>query len=250
MKLSCEIDGGCGHRARIGLIVLQTDETLEYEINRLLAIEGVVIHVTRIPSGVEVSPATLAAMEGAIPSATGLFPGGASFDAVAYCCTSGATVIGEDKVRDLIQSVMGNIAVTNPMTAVKALCAHLGLRRLGFVTPYVAEISAEMRRNLEAAGIEITAFNSFEIAQERTVARISEASVLRAIIETASQAPCDAIFASCTNLRSLGIIEKAEDAVGKPVISSNLALAWHLARFADLSGELAINCRVCDRQYA
>lgn len=37
---------------------------------------------------------------------------------------------------------------------------------------------------------------------------------------------------SCTNLRCLRIIPEVEAQIGKPVLSSNLALAWHMLRLA------------------
>ena len=40
-KLAFETDAGIGYRARIGLLVLQTDQTLEAELAALMAIEGV-----------------------------------------------------------------------------------------------------------------------------------------------------------------------------------------------------------------
>ena len=39
---------------------------------------------------------------------------------------------------------------------------------------------------------------------------------------------CDAVFLSCTNLRTLDIIDAVEQAIDKPVLSSNQVLAWHL----------------------
>jgi maleate cis-trans isomerase len=42
------------------------------------------------------------------------------------------------------------------------------------------------------------------------------------------------VFVSCTNLRVASIIETAEARLGKPVTSSNHALAWHLLRLAGI----------------
>ena len=52
---------------------------------------------------------------------------------------------------------------------------------------------------------------------------------------TAAQELCktqdvDGIFLSCTNLRTLDLIMPLEESIGLPVISSNLALAWHLGK--------------------
>ena len=91
-----------------------------------------------------------------------------------------------------------------------------------------------MRRNLEASGLRIAAFGSFEQSEERIVARIAPDSVLQAILDVGRSEECDAVFVSCTNLRTIEIIETAETALGKPVLSSNQALAWHMVRLAGL----------------
>ena len=45
-------------------------------------------------------------------------------------------------------------------------------------------------------------------------------------------ADCDGLFLSCTNLRTLDVIEEMEARLGMPVLSSNQVLAWHLFRLA------------------
>jgi maleate isomerase len=41
VKLDFTLDDGISHRAAIGLVVLATDHTIEYEWRKLLAIQGV-----------------------------------------------------------------------------------------------------------------------------------------------------------------------------------------------------------------
>jgi maleate isomerase len=106
--------------------------------------------------------------------------------------------------------------------------------RLGFVTPYVPEVSTAMRASLENDGLEIVASGSFEQAEERIVARITPDSILEAAVEVATTAPCQAVFVSCTNARTLDIIERAEQRHGIPVLSSTQALAWHMLRLAGI----------------
>ena len=60
------------------------------------------------------------------------------------------------------------------------------------------------------------------------------ASRVEAIIGVAATAPCQAVFVSCTNARTLDIIEPAEQRLGIPVLSSTQALAWHMLRLAGL----------------
>ncbi|OUL96477.1 Asp/Glu racemase, partial [Paraburkholderia hospita] len=42
----------------------------------------------------------------------------------------------------------------------------------------------------------------------------------------------DAVFVSCTSLRVGALIPQLEAATGKPIISSNFAMAWHALRLA------------------
>jgi len=230
MKLDFQSDAGACAEGAFGLIVLQTDLTLEPELASVFGAFG--LYHTRIPNAPEVTPETLAAMAREMPHVAGLLP--PEVGVIGYGCTSGATIIGPDRVAALIRQAHPDAQVTNPLSALFAACAHLGVRRLGFVTPYVADVSAAMRGRLEDAGLEIAGFGSFEQIEDRVVASISEASTLAAITRVAAMAPCDAVFASCTNLRGFGIIEQAEAATGVPVMTSNLALAWHMLRLANV----------------
>jgi maleate isomerase len=223
--------------ARFGVVLLQTDEIVETEFPRLLGAEhgpgGLRVHYSRVPSGREVTTESLTAMAAALPQAVDLLPPAVPFDVIAYACTSGATVIGEERVAAAVRSVRPGVAVSNPLTAAKAALRALGARRIAFLTPYVAEVSAAMRDNFIADGCDIVAFGSFEVADDGIVATMTPESILQAAVELGGGAS-DAVFIACTNLRAAGIIEEAERRLGKPVVSSNQALAWHMLRLAGL----------------
>lgn len=235
MKLDFETDAGVGTRAKMGLIVLETDESLEPELARVAGLPGVAIYHTRIPMVAEINPETLMRMKQDLPAAANALPEPMEFDVIGYGCTSASTVIGSDAVRDAVRTARPGVQVTDPLRAAIAACQALNVTRLGFVTPYIPEVSNRMRAKLEDAGIEIAGFGSFEESDDRVVARISEASVLSAIETVAAQTSCDAVFVSCTNLRILNILEQAEARIGCPVISSNLALSWHMLRLSGVS---------------
>lgn len=245
MSVPFETDAGAGSRAALGLIVLATDETMEPELRRIMPEDGVALHHARIPSAPTVSAETLARMEADLPATAALLPA-RRFDVVGYGCTSGATVIGPQRVAALVAGACDAAAVVDPLSAVIAACAALSVRRIGFLTPYVAEVSAAMRAALEAAGLEIAAFASFEEETERTVARIAEASTLDAVLALGARPDVEAVFASCTNLRAFGVLEEAEARLGKPVISSNLALGWDMLRSAGLKPRAGIRSRLLD----
>ncbi|MEM7318900.1 MAG: aspartate/glutamate racemase family protein [Pseudomonadota bacterium] len=240
MKLEFQTDNGIGTRATMGVIVLETDETLESEFAQMMALDGVAIYHSRIPMVPEIRPETLAKMEGDLPASARLFPRSLDFDVIGYGCTSASTVIGSENVARAIQTVFPQARVTDPLAAVIAAARHLNARRLGFVTPYVPEVSGRMRHRLQEAGFEIAGFGSFEEGDDRVVARIAEQSIVAAASQVAALEPCDAIVISCTNLRCLAVINEIEARTGVAVIASNQALAWHMLRLANITQKLPI----------
>lgn len=55
-------DAGIGARARIGLIVLASDYTVEHEFRKILTFPGVDFYEARIKNSPQITPETLAAM--------------------------------------------------------------------------------------------------------------------------------------------------------------------------------------------
>ena len=167
-----------------------------------------------------------------LPTAVKLLPQ-ADFGMIG--CTSGATVIGPAGVVAAINRFNPAVKITDPMSAVVAACRVRGLKRLGFATPYVAEVSDTIRDLLRDAGLEIGAFGLFEQGDDCVVARIAPASVLAAIERVGGRTDSDGVLVSCTNLRTARIAAAAVRRIGKPGISSNLASLWHML---DLAGIL------------
>ena len=73
-KVSYEIGLPIGSRAKLGLIVLQADETIEYEFWQLISKLDLALHVSRIPSNSKVSKDGLMAMKKELTEAASLFP--------------------------------------------------------------------------------------------------------------------------------------------------------------------------------
>jgi maleate isomerase len=140
--LDFSTDDGLGQRARIGLIVLQTDQTIEHEFATMLRGDGVALYHARIPNAMEVTPETLRQMAVELPRIAALLPPSIGFDAIGYACTSGATMIGEERVDQIIRRVHPEAKTSNPITACKAAFGALGLKRIALVTPLRARRDA------------------------------------------------------------------------------------------------------------
>ena len=225
----------CQNRARqIGLIVLQADETIERDMRRLLP-DTLEMLVSRVPSGTHVTRESLATMESELARSAALFPTAAKFAAVGYGCTSGSAEIGAKAVADAIMAATATAHVTDPVTALIAACRHLDVTRMGLLSPYIESVSTRLREVLGAAGIEVCAFASFNESEEGRVVRIAPQSIIAAADKLSAQAQMDAMFLSCTNLRTLEVIETIEAKTRMPILTSNQVLAWHLVQLAGIN---------------
>lgn len=234
LSLSFKLDKGIGGRGAIGLIVLASDQTIEHEFRQLLNIDGVAVYQNRIVNNNQITPDTLKAMEARIAEATAVILPGISLDVVAFGCTSASMMIGEERVFEQVRSVRPHVACTTPITAAFAAFDALQTRRIALLTPYRVDVNDAIRAYIEAHDVEVAAIASFHEDDDRHVGRISEASIFDAAMTLGQDRNVDAIFISCTALRTIGIIAKIEDALGKPVTSSNHALAWHCLRLAGI----------------
>lgn len=231
--LPFDLDGGAAPRARLGLVALTSDYTLEHEFNAVLAtLPGLGLFTTRVANSPTITPASLRAMGPRIAAAaaTILLPG--DLDVLAYGCTSASALLGDDAVRDALQQAHPGVPVTHPMLAAIAGLRALGVERIAVLTPYRADVNDGIAAAFEAAGISIGQLRTFAEPQDPVVARIAPASVESAARTMLDGGSADALFVSCTNLRVMHVIEHMEAALGVPVVSSNQALIRHALTLA------------------
>jgi maleate isomerase len=238
-EMEHSLDEGIAGRARLGLIVLASDHTIEAEFHRALAeLPGVAAYAARIRNSPTITPETLAAMAAEITATTELILPGSSLDVIAYGCTSASMVIGEAEVAGRIRHARPDARTTNPVTAARAAMAALGLRRIALLTPYIDRINQAMRAYFEGCGLAVAAMGSFGEGDDNRVARVAPESIRQAVLELGGIAGVDGVFVSCTALRLLHLIEELEATLGKPVTSSNQALLWHSLRLAGVEDAL------------
>ena len=232
-QFSYELGAALGSETAFGLIVLQADETLEHDMRRLLPRQSAALYTSRVPSGTEVTTDTLGEMAGELTGAASLFPAPVRFNVVGYGCTSATSVIGASRVARLISEGCDATHVTEPVSALLAACKALGVGKIAFLSPYIEEVSATLRNVLIENVLEIVAFGTFNEASESKVARIAPASIRDAALDLINGTEAEAVFLSCTNLQTLDIIVEIEEASGRPALSSNLVLGWHMLKLSN-----------------
>ncbi len=234
--LPFETDGGIASRARLGLLVLATDFTIEHEWRAIMAgLKGVALYETRILNDAQITPETLRAMEPRIAAATDIILPGNPLDVVAYGCTSASMAIGEEKVFDRIREARPDAKCTTPITAAFAAFRALGAKRIGVLTPYRADVNRIVADYIRARGFEVPVFGSFNEQDDGVVSRISPASIKRGVATIMAKAKVDAFFVSCTSVRLAESAQAIEAEIGIPITSSNHAMAWHALRLAGVN---------------
>lgn len=236
--LPYSVDDGIAARGAIALIVLGTDQTVEYEFRRMIPQDGVGFYHARIHNETMINPTNLMAMERDLAPTTRLIMQGLPLDVIAFGCTSATMVIGEEQVFARIHEVRPEVACTTPITAAFAAFEALDVKRLAVLTPYCREVNDRCRAYIEARGYEVPVFGSFSEESDHIAGRIDPGSVKRAAEKLARDPRVDAVFVSCTSLRVVEIAAEFEAEAGKPITSSNHAMAWHCLRLAGINDTL------------
>ncbi len=223
-------------RVRIGMITLASGMTSEDEMHLMLP-DDVLLLTTRVANSNDISMASLAAMEAGMSHAASTILPDERLDAMIYSCTSGTIAMGEATVAARIRSAKPGIPVTTPFGGVVAACAALGVRRVALLAPYTPEVTASMRDHLEARGVAVVHTATFDRRLDSEINAIDPRDCFDAAL-AADRPDADAVFLCCTGLRVAAIIDELEAALGKPVVASNQALAWHGLRIAGYTDPL------------
>lgn len=231
---------------RLGLILLATDMTTEQDFALMARICGgdrLRLHGTRIAYANPVTPENLRAMGPRLGQAADMLAPVMPLQAVYFSCTSGSAVIGDDVVTAAVQNAMPAAdglpapkAVT-PLTAATAACSALGVSRLCMLTPYTEDSTKAVVDYFVEHGVEVSHVSYLGLEDDRDMARITPETLVEAAKEAVARsvdsAP-QALFISCTALRSMQTAAQIEQEIGMPVITSNQAATWFSFRTAGI----------------
>jgi maleate isomerase len=145
--------------------------------------------------------------------------------AVAYGCTSGSFIGGLAGEAALIAAMIEAGAPTAVTTsgAVIAAAHALGLKKVAVVTPYDEAVGAKLRVYLNEAGLEVTAHNDMGLTGRIWTVPYE---ITAAVARRTAQGGGDAVFLSCTNLRTYDLIASLEQELGIPVLTANQVTMW------------------------
>ena len=218
-------------RYRIGLIALDSDVATERDFHNMMP-DDAMYYTTRIQHFNPVTIENLRRMAGGLKAATERLIPNQRLGSIAYSCTSGTVAIGYESVAERIRAGgRPDTPVVTPITSAIAAFRKLGVESVSLLTPYVDSVNQAMRAYIEERGVTVRNIGSFCLDSDLDMAEVPPDAILQAALETCRQ-DVDALFISCTALRAVDIIERAEQALGKPVMSAIQTLFWQSLREA------------------
>lgn len=161
-------------------------------------------------------------------------------DVIMYGCTSATLTHGPSFDRDLARQIRQDSGAQTVTAAGALVCAvkALGVTRIGFASPYVPAINDMAIRFLAQEGVETVAQAEVsETLDNDGQGNLAPSEVL-ALGRRADHPQAQAIVLSCTDMRSVEIIETLEADLDKPVITSNQAMMFQALQLAGLNPEL------------
>jgi maleate isomerase len=235
-KSNVEFDSGRYHRANLGFIVLSGDLACEHDLFNMTP-EGVGISFTRLKTDDYTTNETLAAHVNQLAEAASRIQPDIKPDVISYCCTSGSIVIGEEEVK---RQIAIGAPYTKPMSLVTGVVSALNAvqaKKIVIGTPYLDEINAREEEFFLSKGFEILRMEGLNLETGIEFGKVTPDFWNKFSLEIDCE-DADAVFLSCTGIRSLDILEKVEAQINKPVITSNQAQMWSALRLAGINDNL------------
>ncbi len=231
-RADIRFDEGRHPRAKIGYVLLATEQTVQDDAMALRP-EGVGVHFTRVPIPDSITNESLGSVRDALaPAAELLLPDG-TLDVIAYACTSGSLVVGEENVFAELNKGAPGAKATSLITGVIRALKTVGAKRIVVGTPYLDEINVRQADYLAKAGFEVLSITGMNLEFDSEMVRVAP-DYIREFALSLDRPDADAIFISCGALRSLDVIGAIEEAAGKPAICSNQAMIWDTLRLAGI----------------
>ncbi|HET9018811.1 MAG TPA: aspartate/glutamate racemase family protein [Acetobacteraceae bacterium] len=154
---------------------------------------------------------------------------------VAAICWNGTAAgwLGLDRDRALCAEITrrtGRAATSSVLALFEAL-RRAGLRRVGLVTPYLADLQARAIANFAAEGVQVVAERHLDLSDNLDFGAVSEARIA-AMIEDVARAAPEAIVVLCTNLRGAPLVDRMERRLRIPILDSVATALWGALRAA------------------
>jgi maleate isomerase len=206
---------------RIGLLVPSSNTTVEPEFHRALP-PHISLHVARLEL-TQITPESILAMVADLETQSRRLAT-ADVDLIVLGATAPSFLKGLGYDREIakrIESSAGKPATTTSTALLEAI-RHLELRRVVLGSAYDPKVNAIARAFLEANGFTVLDAQGLGLVDNLVVGRLEETTALE-LARRIDRPGADGIVLACTNWRTMGVIERLEQELGKPLVSTTQA---------------------------
>jgi maleate isomerase len=225
-----------GYRARIGLIYMHSSIVMEPEFYSM-APDGVTIHTTRIILPRATVEGVLSMAESREVEAATRLLAAAPVHVILFGGTSASFIKGlgwDQQIITRMAAVSGGTPATTTSTASVNALRALNIETLAIATPYIDEVNEFCRGFFTENGFNVANIRGLGLERDHDIGNTSDETVYR-LVKEVDCPQADAIFISCTNLRTIGVIRALEQDLRKPVVSAIQASFWECARLAGVT---------------
>jgi len=163
----------------------------------------------------------------------------AEVDVIGYGCTSGSLVKGKSHGRAIEKRITTETGIPAVAAAAAVIDAiqYLNITRISIAAPYSEEIFELERGFFEQNGIEVAKIAGLGIIQNLEIGRKNPETAYN-LAKRVFVHDAHGIFISCTNFRTIEVIDRLEKELGIPVLSSNTATFWAMMKKAGIRKRL------------
>jgi maleate cis-trans isomerase len=148
---------------------------------------------------------------------------------LALTAPSSRKGIGYDReLKKRMEDASGKPATTAATATVEALNV-LGVRRVALCAPWSEEVNAFTASFLEASGFEVPTRKALGVVQNLEIGALSTQTAYD-LGKSANSDKVDAVMLACGNWHSMAAVERLEQEIGKPVITTNQVSMWGALR--------------------
>ena len=217
-------------RKRIGLLLPSSNTTQEAEFTRILP-DGITLHVARLPLRTVEPSATARVVEDIENESCKLAD--ADVDAIVLAATAPTSRNGIGYDQELIARIeaASQCRATTASTAMIQALGALAVERIVLAAPWSEATNTITTRFIEANGFRVLAQSASGHIGNLQIGLLDEQTAFDAG-RAVDQAAAQAIMLACGNWATLGIVDRLEAAIRKPVLTTNQVSLWGVLRLA------------------
>ena len=213
---------------RLGIMVPSVNVVLEEDMPKHLP-PSIKPHYTRVKLSAN-TEAEIAGMVDYVPRAAADL-GDARVDVIGFACTGGSVIGGPGYDEKIVTSIeqKTRIPATTTATAIVAALRSIGVTHMALGTPYEAWLNACEVKFFEGNGFKVTRERGLCVPNPLDCQGVTGPEIVE-LARSIDTPDTQAIVLSCANFRAWDVVDLIEDELGKPVITSNQAIVWHMLR--------------------